>query len=151
VVIIGQDPYHGFGQAHGLCFSVPEGVLKPPSLINIFKELENDLGIKSPLHGNLEKWADQGFYYLMLHLQSGKIRPDHTSAKDGKNLRMLLSGRFQFRKMALFLFYGVILPSLKKNLLTLPVILYSLLPILHRFQQTGASSDVIIFRKSMRS
>jgi len=64
VVIIGQDPYHGFGQAHGLCFSVPEGVLKPPSLINIFKELENDLGIKSPLHGNLEKWADQGVLLL---------------------------------------------------------------------------------------
>ena len=64
VVFIGQDPYHGYGQAHGLCFSVPNGIAKPPSLVNIFKELENDLGIKPPLHGNLEKWADQGVLLL---------------------------------------------------------------------------------------
>jgi len=60
VVILGQDPYHGKGQAHGLCFSVPQGVPKPPSLVNIFKELHSDLGIPIPAHGNLEKWADQG-------------------------------------------------------------------------------------------
>ena len=64
VVFIGQDPYHGYGQAHGLCFSVPNGIAKPPSLVNIFKELENDLGIKPPLSGNLEKWADQGVLLL---------------------------------------------------------------------------------------
>jgi len=64
VVFIGQDPYHGYGQAHGLCFSVPNGIAQPPSLVNIFKELENDLGIKPPLHGNLEKWADQGVLLL---------------------------------------------------------------------------------------
>ncbi|MGA2822994.1 MAG: uracil-DNA glycosylase [Bacteroidales bacterium] len=64
VVFIGQDPYHGYGQAHGLCFSVPNGIAKPPSLVNIFQELENDLGIKPPLHGNLEKWADQGVLLL---------------------------------------------------------------------------------------
>lgn len=64
VVFIGQDPYHGYGQAHGLCFSVPNGVSKPPSLVNIFKELENDLGISPPPHGNLEKWADQGVLLL---------------------------------------------------------------------------------------
>ena len=64
VVIIGQDPYHGKGQAHGLCFSVPDGVAKPPSLVNIFKELENDLGIKTPAHGNLENWARQGVLLL---------------------------------------------------------------------------------------
>jgi uracil-DNA glycosylase len=64
VVIIGQDPYHGKGQAHGLCFSVPDGIAKPPSLVNIFKELENDLGIKTPVHGNLEKWARQGVLLL---------------------------------------------------------------------------------------
>jgi uracil-DNA glycosylase len=64
VVIIGQDPYHGYGQAHGLCFSVPNGVPKPPSLVNIFKELENDLGISPPSHGNLEKWANQGVLLL---------------------------------------------------------------------------------------
>jgi uracil-DNA glycosylase len=60
VVILGQDPYHGNGQAHGLCFSVPQGIPKPPSLVNIFKELYSDLGIPIPEHGNLEKWADQG-------------------------------------------------------------------------------------------
>jgi uracil-DNA glycosylase len=64
VVFIGQDPYHGNGQAHGLCFSVPEGVAKPPSLENIFKELQKDLGIAVPGHGNLVKWADQGVLLL---------------------------------------------------------------------------------------
>ncbi|HOV10873.1 MAG TPA: uracil-DNA glycosylase [Bacteroidales bacterium] len=60
VVIIGQDPYHGEGQANGLCFSVSNGIAKPPSLENIFKELNADLGIPVPRAGNLEKWADQG-------------------------------------------------------------------------------------------
>ena len=64
VVFIGQDPYHGYGQAHGLCFSVPEGVAKPPSLGNIFKELQSDLGIPVSNHGNLTKWADQGVLLL---------------------------------------------------------------------------------------
>ncbi|MCK4751074.1 MAG: uracil-DNA glycosylase, partial [Bacteroidales bacterium] len=64
VVILGQDPYHGKGQAHGLCFSVPPGVASPPSLVNIFKELHNDLGIPIPSHGNLESWTDQGVMLL---------------------------------------------------------------------------------------
>jgi len=64
VVILGQDPYHGPGQAHGMCFSVQKGVQKPPSLVNIFKELDSDLGIKPPSHGNLESWADQGVLLL---------------------------------------------------------------------------------------
>lgn len=64
VVILGQDPYHNVGQAHGLSFSVPEGVRPPPSLINIFKEIRNDLGIEPPSHGNLEGWAQQGVFLL---------------------------------------------------------------------------------------
>src|SRR5262249_38705954 len=60
VVIIGQDPYHGLNQAHGLCFSVKPGVEIPPSLQNIFKELKTDLGIAPARHGNLEHWARQG-------------------------------------------------------------------------------------------
>lgn len=64
VVIIGQDPYHGPGQAHGLCFSVNDGVAFPPSLRNIFKELNLDLGIAVPESGNLERWADQGVFLL---------------------------------------------------------------------------------------
>jgi len=63
-VIIGQDPYHGPGQAHGLCFSVREGVGFPPSLINIFKEIELDLEYKKPFSGNLERWARQGVLLL---------------------------------------------------------------------------------------
>lgn len=64
VVILGQDPYHGPGQAHGLSFSVPEGVRVPPSLLNIYKEIASDLGIERPAHGNLEKWAQQGVLLL---------------------------------------------------------------------------------------
>jgi uracil-DNA glycosylase len=64
VVIIGQDPYHGTGQAHGLCFSVPRSISAPPSLVNIFKEINADLGIPLPKHGNLEKWARQGVLLL---------------------------------------------------------------------------------------
>jgi uracil-DNA glycosylase len=64
VVIIGQDPYHGKGQANGLCFSVHNGISHPPSLINIFKELETDEGLPIPLSGNLERWANQGVLLL---------------------------------------------------------------------------------------
>lgn len=64
VVILGQDPYHGPGQAHGLSFSVPPGVATPPSLLNIFKELQRDLGIPISAHGHLQHWADQGVLLL---------------------------------------------------------------------------------------
>jgi uracil-DNA glycosylase len=64
IVILGQDPYHGAGQAHGLCFSVQPGVQTPPSLVNIFKELESDLGIRAARHGFLEHWARQGVLLL---------------------------------------------------------------------------------------
>ena len=64
VVILGQDPYHGPGQAHGLCFSVPPDVRPPPSLANIYKELESDLGIRAARHGFLEHWAKQGVLLL---------------------------------------------------------------------------------------
>jgi len=63
-VILGQDPYHGKGQAHGLCFSVPDGVPPPPSLINMYKEIQTDLGIVPSASGNLECWADQGVFLL---------------------------------------------------------------------------------------
>ncbi len=64
VVVLGQDPYHGPGQAHGLCFSVPQGFDKPPSLQNIFKELKQDLDIAIPANGNLNSWAEQGVFLL---------------------------------------------------------------------------------------
>lgn len=74
VVILGQDPYHGFGQANGLCFSVYDGVSFPPSLRNIFKELEQELGLPIPISGNLERWAEQGVLLLnaTLSVQEGK-------------------------------------------------------------------------------
>ena len=64
VVVIGQDPYHGEGQAHGLCFSVQDGVPKPPSLVNIFKELQDDVGFQPPESGNLTRWAQNGVLLL---------------------------------------------------------------------------------------
>ena len=64
VVLLGQDPYHGAGQAMGLSFSVPDGITPPPSLINIYKELNNDIGMKIPSTGNLTKWAEQGVLLL---------------------------------------------------------------------------------------
>ena len=74
VVILGQDPYHGEGQAHGLCFSVPPGVKPPPSLVNIYKELRSDLDVAPPAHGNLKAWAEQGVLLLnsVLTVESGK-------------------------------------------------------------------------------
>ena len=64
VVLLGQDPYHGPGQAHGLCFSVPDGINQPPSLVNVFKELNADIGLPMPRSGNLTKWAKQGVLLL---------------------------------------------------------------------------------------
>ncbi len=74
VVILGQDPYHGSGQAHGLAFSVPDGIRVPPSLINIYKELKADLDILPAPHGNLERWAKQGVLLLnaVLTVVAGK-------------------------------------------------------------------------------
>ena len=80
VVILGQDPYHGVGQAHGLCFSVPEGAKVPPSLQNIFKELQSDLGLSIPSSGCLESWAEQGVLLLncILSVEKG-LANSHSS------------------------------------------------------------------------
>ncbi|HEY4832234.1 MAG TPA: uracil-DNA glycosylase [Waddliaceae bacterium] len=79
VVIMGQDPYHGPGQAHGLCFSVPKGVPSPPSLVNIFKELASDVRIEMPKHGCLLSWAEQGILLLnaTLTVQQGNPMSHH--------------------------------------------------------------------------
>ena len=81
VVILGQDPYHGPGQANGLCFSVSEGIKPPPSLVNIFKELKRDLNIPIPVHGNLEKWARQGVFLLNATLT---VRQSMAGSHQGK-------------------------------------------------------------------
>jgi uracil-DNA glycosylase len=79
VVILGQDPYHGANQAHGLCFSVKPGIKIPPSLVNIFKELKEDLGITPPTNGSLENWAKQGVLLLnnVLTVEDGKAASHH--------------------------------------------------------------------------
>ena len=81
VVIIGQDPYHGIGEAHGLCFSVPDGTKIPPSLRNIFRELNEDLGTELPIFGSLERWASQG----VLLLNAG-LTVEKDKANSHKNL-----------------------------------------------------------------
>ncbi|HQV61698.1 MAG: uracil-DNA glycosylase [Chitinophagaceae bacterium] len=116
VVILGQDPYHGPGQAHGLCFSVQNGVAPPPSLVNIFKELQQDIGIEIPNHGNLTHWAQQGVFLLnaslsvragepMSHSKIGWAQfTDHvikTISDKKKNVVFLLWGKFAQEKKIL--------------------------------------------------
>lgn len=116
VVIIGQDPYHGPGQAHGLCFSVQNGVAPPPSLINIFKELHDDIGIKIPNHGNLTHWAQQGVFLLnasltvragepMSHAKIGWAAFTdtviHTISEKKKHVVFMLWGKFAQEKRTL--------------------------------------------------
>lgn len=115
-IILGQDPYHGPGQAHGLCFSVNDGVPPPPSLVNIFKELHDDLGIPAPVSGNLTPWALQGVFLLNAFL-TVKARQPASHSKIGweqftnavirklsdrkQGLVFLLWGRFAQNKQAL--------------------------------------------------
>lgn len=113
VLILGQDPYHGPGQAHGLCFSVQRGVVPPPSLINIFKELSTDTGLHPPSHGNLTPWAQQGVFLLnasltvragepMSHAKIGWAAFTdaviHTIAHKRENMVFMLWGRFAQEK-----------------------------------------------------
>lgn len=76
VLLLGQDPYHGIGQAHGLCFSVPQGIAPPPSLVNIFKELHSDIGTPIPSHGDLSHWATQGILMLNASLTVEQNKPN---------------------------------------------------------------------------
>lgn len=116
VVLLGQDPYHGPGQAHGLSFSVQKGVPPPPSLVNIFKELHDDVGVPIPNHGNLEKWARQGVMLLnasltvragepMSHSKIGWHKFTdcviHTISEKKENVVFLLWGKFAQEKQEL--------------------------------------------------
>jgi uracil-DNA glycosylase len=107
VVIMGQDPYHGPGQAHGLCFSVPEGIDPPPSLQNIFKELESDVGIKKPTHGCLTSWADQGVLLLNATLT---VRAGQAKSHYGKGWERftdaVVSALLKREKPLIFLLWG---------------------------------------------
>lgn len=116
VVIIGQDPYHGEGQSHGLCFSVPKGIRKPPSLQNVFKELKDDIGMEIPSHGNLESWAKQGVLLLNACFTVRKQTPTSHQNKgweiftdavirkiseEKKNVVFMLWGKFAQQKIGL--------------------------------------------------
>ena len=116
VVIIGQDPYHGAGQAHGLCFSVQYGVKPPPSLVNIYKEIKADIGVNIPNHGNLQKWTEQGVFLLNAILTVEANKPashqkkgweEFTNAviqklsKEKEGLIFLLWGNFAQQKATL--------------------------------------------------
>ncbi len=106
-VILGQDPYHGPGQAHGLCFSVPGGVPPPPSLKNIFKELKSDLDLPVPSHGNLTAWADQGVLLLNASLS---VRANEAGSHQGKGWEIftdkVIATLSEQREHLVFLLWG---------------------------------------------
>lgn len=107
VVILGQDPYHGPGQAHGLCFSVPEGIPHPPSLINIFKEIESDLGIPVPANGNLTGWAEQGVLLINAILSVRANAPaSHQNKGWEKFTDAVIRNLSEKRKNLIFLLWG---------------------------------------------
>lgn len=120
-VILGQDPYHEPGQAHGLCFSVPEGVPAPPSLVNIRKELKSDLGIEPPPHGNLEGWARQGVLLLNASLT---VRAHEANSHKGKGWEIftdrIISILNDMSDPIVFILWGA-KAGAKKELITNPV------------------------------
>lgn len=113
VVILGQDPYHGAGQAHGLCFSVRPGVPKPPSLVNIFQELRDDLGIPVPAHGCLEAWAKHGVLLLnaVLTVEEGKPQ-SHAGRGWERFTDRVVAGLNDRKEKLVFLLWGS--PAQKK-------------------------------------
>jgi uracil-DNA glycosylase len=107
VVILGQDPYHGYGQANGLSFSVGHGVKIPPSLQNIYKELSNDMGFNIPKHGNLEKWACQGVLLLNSVLSVEQNKPNsHANLGWEVFTDTILKKLNEYRKHIVYIFWG---------------------------------------------
>ncbi len=107
VVLLGQDPYHGPGQAHGLSFSVPDGFAQPPSLQNIFKELHSDLGVPMPVTGNLTPWAKQGVLLLNAYLTVLARTPmSHASIGWGEFTNGVIQKISDLKKNIVFLLWG---------------------------------------------
>ncbi|UWE03902.1 uracil-DNA glycosylase [Laceyella sacchari] len=118
VVILGQDPYHGAGQAHGLSFSVKPGVKQPPSLKNIFKELHDDLGCEIPNHGYLVKWAEQGVLMLNTVLTVRESKPNSHKGKGWENFTdQVIKALNEREQPVVFLLWGRHAQE-KKNLIT---------------------------------
>jgi uracil-DNA glycosylase len=107
LVLLGQDPYHGPGQAHGLSFSVPDGVRPPPSLQNIFKELQSDIGLAVPATGNLAPWARQGVLLLNAYLTvEAKLPMSHSQIGWGVFTDMVIRKLSDLKKNMVFLLWG---------------------------------------------
>jgi len=107
VLILGQDPYHGPGQAHGLCFSVPRGITPPPSLVNIFKELQSDIGLIPPSHGNLTHWAEQGVMLLNASLTVRANEPmSHANIGWAEFTNTVISKISLLKKNVVFILWG---------------------------------------------
>lgn len=107
VVLLGQDPYHGKGQAHGLAFSVPEGIRPPPSLQNIFKELASDQGLNKPKHGSLSSWAQQGVLLLNTTLTVRQALPTSHQNKGWETFtEAILKALLQRKDPLVFLLWG---------------------------------------------
>ncbi|PRZ11579.1 uracil-DNA glycosylase [Laceyella sediminis] len=118
VVILGQDPYHGAGQAHGLSFSVKPGVKQPPSLKNIFKELHDDVGCEIPNHGYLVKWAEQGVLMLNTVLTVRESKPNSHKGKGWENFTdQVIKALNEREQPVVFLLWGRHAQE-KKNLIT---------------------------------
>lgn len=120
VVILGQDPYHEPNQAHGMCFSVQKGVKVPPSLVNIYKELDADLGVKAPGHGYLQEWAEQGILLLNTSLT---VRKGQANSHRGKGWELftdaVIAALNEREKPVVFLLWGANARS-KESLITAP-------------------------------
>lgn len=141
VVIIGQDPYHGPGQAHGLCFSVNDGVPFPPSLVNIFKEIKADIGTDAPTTGNLTRWAEQGVLLLNATLTVRAHQAGSHQNRGWKLLQMPLSAHWQKNGNILYLSCGELMLNEKELSSTATSIWYLALPIPLPFLPTMVSSE----------
>jgi uracil-DNA glycosylase len=151
VVIIGQDPYHGPGQAHGLCFSVNDGVAFPPSLVNIFKEIKEDIGTATPSTGNLTRWAEQGVLLLNATLTVRAHQAGSHQRTDGKNLQMLLSVFWRKKEKIWYSSYGEVMHRRKVPLLIVTSIWYLVRHTLLPSLPTTASLGISISAKRMNT
>ena len=148
-VIIGQDPYHGVGQAHGLCFSVKKGVAPPPSLVNIFKEIKEDVGIDNTgKHGELTKWAENGVLLLNNVLT---VREGCANSHKGMGWEEFTDDVIKLlNEREWYSCCGVQMHGQKQKLLLIPIILYLHAPTPVRFRHITDFSDADIFQKQMR-
>ena len=139
VVIIGQDPYHGPGQAHGLCFSVNDGVPFPPSLVNIFKEIKADIGTDAPTTGNLTRWAEQGVLLLNATLT---VRAHQAGSHQNRGWEAFTdAAHWQKNGNILYLSCGELMPNEKELSSTATSIWYLALLIPLPFLPTMVSSE----------